>query len=424
MRKYQRPIISSIVSRLNEEPERMIIITGPRQTGKTTVLLQALRKIDRLYRYLAVDEPESVTHGVFADGFQDTIPSPDKLTLQVAGKKDAGWLVRKWDEARTEAKDSERGFVVAFDEIQKIPNWAETVKGLWDNDRRNDCPLHVVLLGSASLLIQKKLSENLIGRFETVRLPYWSFNEMSEAFGLDLASYMYFGGFPGAAGFIEKQNRWREYVSGSLVEPNIEYGILRTQRVDKPILLKMLFELAATHSGQVFSYNRMLGKLPNAGNTTTLTHYLNLMSNAGLITGFPKYTGRVHHRRASSPKLNVLNTAVMSVCSGYTFEEAKADRSFWERMVRSTVGAHLFNTGTPEVRLYYWKDKNYNVDFVLELGDNLAAFEVETYTGSQNLSGLKEFERRFSPKYSKLVGKNGIPIEEFLHIPAKDWFRG
>ena len=423
MKTYQRPIISTILEKLNENPKRMIVITGMRQTGKTTVLRQALEKINRPHRYLAIDEPEPVLHRIFSNGFQGAIEPSEKLTIPLYEKKDSRWLVRKWEKARTEAKNSERGFIIAFDEIQKIPDWHKTVKDLWDTDRRNNCPLHVVLLGSASLLMQKELNESLTGRFETICLRHWSFAEMSEAFGFDLPSYIYFGGFPSAADFVHEQDRWRQYVSGSLVEPNIEHSILAVQRVDKPVLLKIFFELAANHSGQIFSYNKMLGQLRNAGNTTTLKHYLNLVSDAGLITGFYKYTGRIHRRRSSSPKLNVLNTAIMSVCSGYTFEEAKADRSFWGNMVRSAVGAHLFNTGTPEVRLYYWKDKNYKVDFILEFDDNLVAFEIEAGTGLKSTNSLKEFAKRFNVKLSSLVGKNGIPIEEFLSIPAKDWFR-
>ena len=322
-----------------------------------------------------------------------------------------------------DAKRSERGFVLVFDEIQKIPNWSETVKGLWDADRHEGLPLHVVVLGSAPLLMQRGLSESMLGRFETIRLPHWSFAEMYEAFGFDLDRYIYFGGYPGAASLIQEQRRWREYILGSIIEPNIERDILAMERVDKPALLKRLFEFGAEISGQILAYDKMLGQIQDAGNTTTLARYLDLLSKAGLLTGLGKYAGGMYRRRASSPKLNVLNTALMSVHSGYTFEEAKADRSFWGRLVESAVGAHLFNTGTPEVRLHYWRERSLEVDFVLEHGRKLVALEVKSGPRRGKTVGLDEFTTRFSPQRSLLVGEGGIPIAEFLSAHAMDWFK-
>lgn len=423
MNSYERPVISKLIKHLEEVPKKLIIVTGPRQTGKTTVLLQALKKISRPHLYLAVDEPLSVSSSISPNGYNIPIITSDEPTFPVVAKKDTVWLGDNWKQARRRATLSERGFVIAFDEIQKIPNWSETVKGLWDADRRDNCPLHVVLLGSAPLLMQKGLSESLAGRFEIIRLTHWSFAEMSKAFGFELPNYIYFGGYPGAASFIHEQNRWKEYISSSLIEPNIERDILAMRRVDKPILLKKLFELAAVYSGQILSYRKMVGQLHDAGNTTTLAHYLDLLSSAGLIAGLSKYAGSVHRRRASSPKLNVLNTALMSVYSGYTFEEAKANRSFWGHLVESAVGAHLFNTGMPEARLYYWRENGYEVDFVLELDHKLVAFEVKSNVRKTTMRGLGEFEKHFSPIRSKLVGGHEISIEEFLSTPAKDWFK-
>ena len=420
---YERPIISDLVERLNETPKLLTIITGPRQAGKTTLIRQALTQADLRSLYLPVDKPESTAFYPFSDTEQGSITAPDETSIPINEEKDSRWLVRKWEQARREARRSERGFILVFDEIQKIPNWSETVKGLWDADRWDDCPLHVVLLGSAPLIMQTGLSESLAGRFLPIRLTHWSFAEMSSAFDFDLQSYIYFGGYPGSAALIHKQENWQRYISGALVEPNIERDILAMRRVDKPALLKRLFELGASYSGQILSYNKMLGQLKDAGNTTTLAHYLDLLSNAGLITGLQKYAGGVSRSKASSPKLNVLNTALMSVSSGYTFEEAKADRSFWGRLVESTVGAHLFNTGIRDnIRLYYWRDKNYEVDFVLEHGSKIVAFEVKSSARQVNISGLKEFEKRFNPLRCVLIGEDGIPIEECLSIPAKDWF--
>lgn len=423
MEMYERPIISDLVERLNEAPKLLTIITGPRQSGKTTLIRQVLHQCDLRSLYLPVDKPESTVPYPLSYGEQDLITASDETSISINEEKDSRWLVRRWEQARREATNSKRGFILVFDEIQKISNWSETVKGLWDEDRWNDCPLHVVLLGSAPLIMQSGLSESLAGRFFPMHITHWSFAEMSSAFDFDLQSYIYFGGYPGGAPLIHKQEDWQRYITGALIESNIERDILAMRRVDKPALLKRLFELGTAYSGQILSYNKMLGQLKDAGNTTTLAHYLDLLSNAGLISGLQKYAGGVSRSKASSPKLNVLNTALISASSGYTFEEAKADRSFWGRLVESTVGAHLFNTGIRDnVHLHYWRDKNYEVDFVLERGSRTVAFEVKSSVRQMNISGLREFEKRFSPLRSELVGEGGIPLEEFLSIPAKDWF--
>ena len=342
--------------------------------------------------------------------------------VRLGGERDAHWLVEEWERARRELSASKAGFVLAIDEVQKVPNWSETVKGLWDADRREGRMLHVILLGSAPLLMQRGMSESLAGRFESIQLTHWSYSEMSAAFDFDLPSYIYFGGYPGAASIIHDQARWRAYVLNALVEPNIERDILAMQRVDKPALLKRLFELGAEYSGQILSYNKLLGQLDDAGNTTTLARYLDLLSNAGLITGLPRYSGGAHRRRASTPKLNVLNTALMSAQSGYAFEEARADRSFWGRLVESAVGAHLFNTRPPEVQLYYWRELGNEVDFVLERARRLIAIEVKSGARQPNLTGLKRFAERFNTERVVVAGAEGVSLAEFLSTPAGTWF--
>ncbi len=422
MSVYERAQKSTLLARLSEEPKRLIVVTGPRQTGKTTIVQQVLNQIDRPHLYLTVDEPDPGTLPPVPGPEVNIVPFRDEPLLRPADERDSRWLVRHWEQARMDADCSERGFVLAIDEIQKIPNWSETVKGLWDADRRHGRPLHVILLGSAPLLMQKGMSESLAGRYETIQVTHWSFPEMSAAFDFDLPGYIYFGGYPGTATLIQDQNRWRQYIVGSLVEPNIERDILAMQRVDKPALLKRLFELSAEYSGQILSYNKMLGQLHDAGNTTTLARYLDLLSNAGLIAGLPKYTGAAHGRRASSPKLNVLNTALMAVQSGYTFEEAKADRSFWGRLVESAVGAHLFNTKSSGVDLHFWRDDNHEVDFVLKRGPRLVAFEVKSGLRRARMSGLGKFKGRFNVTASILVGEGGIPLSEFLSVSGGEWF--
>ena len=268
--------------------------------------------------------------------------------------------------------------------------------------------------------MQQGLTESLAGRFERIPLTHWSLAEMAAAFNFDLPTYLYFGGYPGAAPLVAEQRRWREYVTGALVEPNIERDVLALQRVDKPALLKQLFELCAEYSGQLLPYSKMLGQLQDAGNTTTLARYLTLLEQAGLVAGLHKYQGSAHRRRASPPKLNVLNTALMTALSSYTFREAQADRIFWGRLVESAVGAHLLNTGQGMMHIHYWRDAGAEVDFVLRKGRRLLGVEVKS-GHSRRLAGLAAFRAAFTQAKTILTGPDGVPIEEFLSAPAEHW---
>ena len=420
MEPFARAQKSILLERLGEEPQRLILVTGPRQCGKTTLVQQVLEDLELANSYVAVDEPARAATAT-GSALRDAVTA--ETTLRMTDVRNESWLVRTWAEARARVEAGGTESVLALDEIQKIPNWSETVKGLWDEDGRTGHRLHVILLGSSPLLVQSGVSESLAGRYEGIRLSHWSFPEMSRAFGVDLPSYIYFGGYPGAASLVRDEERWRGYILGSLVEPNIESDILAMERADKPALLKQLFELAALYSGQILSYNKMLGQLHDAGNTTTLARYLTLLSNAGLVTGLQKYAGSAIRVRASSPKLLVLNTALMSALSGYTFGEAKADRSFWGRLVESAAGAHLHNTLTPEMRLFYWREDSREVDYVLQRGRRLVSVEVKSGLRRPKPSGLAAFSERFEVSREVVVGGDGVPLEEFLSIPAEGWFR-
>ena len=301
---FQRTQASTLLDRLSERPQRLTIVTGPRQTGKTTLVQQVRGQLDRPSLYVSVDEPAPAVLPMEPDLDGLILEFADQPIAALDGPRDARWLVRQWERARMAAERSDRGLVMAIDEIQKIPNWSETVKGLWDADRRHERSLHVILLGSAPLLMQQGMSESLAGRYETIRLMHWSFSEMSAAFGFDLERYVYFGGYPGGAPLVQEQGRWRAYIAEALIEPNIERDILAIQRVDKPALLKRLFQLGAEYSGQILSFNKMLGQLQDAGNATTLARYLDLLSNAGLIAGLPKYTAQAHRRRSSRDRFS------------------------------------------------------------------------------------------------------------------------
>ena len=418
MPAYHREQITTLLERLGEEPKRLIVVAGPRQTGKTTLVRAALARVARPTRYVPVDEPQEQT---LLSAPAVVAPGETTGGLRAFDTKDSRWLANVWQAARNDARESELGAVLALDEIQKLLNWQETVKGLWDADRNAGTPLHVVLLGSAPLLMQRGLTETLAGRFETIRMTHWSYDEMSTAFDYDLAKYTYFGGYPGPVDLITSEDRWRDYIQTSLVEPNIERDILALERVDKPALLKRLFELCCEFSGQILSLTKMVGQLADAGNATTLARYLDLLDKAGLVAGLQRYEGRGGRRRQSSPKLIVLNTALMSVHSGYTFAEAQADRTFWGRLFETAVGAHLVNTRDQATQVHYWRQGDAEVDFVLERGRRRYLVEVKS-NGRRDGRGRSLFIERFGATQSLIVGGDGIPLVDFLSVPASQWF--
>jgi len=387
---FRRPQAAELGRRL-AEPRRFIqVVAGARQVGKTTLVQQVTEAARVPVRYASADEP----------------------TL-----RGADWIAQQWEAARLTAGPA--GAILVLDEVQKAVTWSESVKRLWDEDTRERRPLKVVLLGSAPLLVQRGLTESLAGRFEVLHLPHWSLTEMRTAFDFSLEKYVYFGGYPGAAPLTGEPARWRRYILDALVETTIARDVLLLTRVDKPALLRRLFELGCRYSGQVLSYTKMLGQLHDAGNTTTLAHYLELLGGAGLLTGLAKYSGRAVRQRGSSPKLQVLNTALMSAQAGLSLDEARADREFWGRLVESAVGAHLANAAAAgECDLFYWREGNQEVDFVVRVGRTLTAIEVKSGRTRDTHPGLTAFAEAFKPVRKLLVGGDGIPVEEFLLAPV------
>ena len=412
---FQRDQVQELCRLLEPMPRFMVAISGPRQTGKTTIAQQALEETDIPGRLLSIDSPEASGFGRFRghSSFASAIPP--------AASRE--WLVRQWRFARTEAERSGRGFVLVLDEIQKLPDWSNTVKGLWDADRARHCPLRVVLLGSAPLILQSGLSETLMGRFMPLPVAHWSYQEMSRAFGYSLDEYLYFGGYPGPAHLRRNEQQWARYIAGSIIAPAIDRDLLAMTRVDKPALLKRLMDLACGYSGQILSYNKMLGQLHGAGNTTTLARYLDLLTQVGLVAGLSNYSGARVRRRASSPKLNVLNTSLMTAASTYAYDEARNDRAFWGRVVESAVGAHLVNTATPGVEVHYWRNRNAEVDFVLRGGPRVVGIEVKGGTKLRHWRAVDAFRKRNDVDACHVVGARGLPLDEFLSAPADHWLR-
>ena len=390
---FQRPYAAELARRL-AEPRRFIqVVAGARQVGKTTLVEQVTAGVQVPVRYASADEP--------------TLRGPD-------------WVAVQWEAARLEA--GRNGAILVLDEIQKATGWSESVKRLWDEDTRARRPLKVVLLGSAPLLVQRGLTESLAGRFEVLHLPHWSFAEMQAAFGFTMEEYLYFGGYPGAAPLAGEPERWRRYILDALVETTLARDVLLLTRVDKPALLRRLFELGCRYSGQVLSYTKMLGQLHDAGNTTTLAHYLELLGGAGLVSGLAKFSGSAVRARGSSPKLQVLNTALMTAQSGLFPDEVRNDPEFRGRLVESAVGAHLANAALTEgYTLFYWRERNREVDFVVRAGRRLTAIEVKSGRTRDARSGLAAFASAFKPSRQLLVGGDGIALEDFLLRPVTHW---
>jgi predicted AAA+ superfamily ATPase len=415
---YERPQADVLRERVKESPRLITIVAGPRQVGKTTLVRSALDQGASMF--IAVDlygePPARISPG--------TVVEP---TTEIPGApRDAAWLIRQWQSGREackahQARHEGQPFVLAIDEIQTIERWSEIVKGLWDADRAANLPMHVILLGSSPLLMQKGLTESLMGRYELVTLTHWSYPEMQEAFDFTLDEYLYFGGYPGSAPYIRDEERWRNYVLGSLVQPSIVTDILQMTRVDKPALLKQLFTLGCSYSGQILALGKVKGQLEDAGNETTLAGYLNLLGDAGLLVGLHKYHRGVARQRKSPPKFNALNTALMSSAAPYTFAEAQADRTHWGRLVESAVGAHLCNTARQTEQVHYWRESPQEVDFVISDAKRLTAIEVKSSTTRGGLDGLEAFARQHPHCHRLLVGAGGVPLPEFLSHPLSHW---
>ncbi len=391
---FQRPQLSALVARLRSTPRFLQILAGPRQVGKTTLVQQAMADFSGPTRYASADLPAA---------------------------PNAEWIEQQWRLARLLV--TEGPSLLVLDEVQKVPRWADTVKMLWDEDRAAGRLLHVVLLGSSQFLMQRGLGESLAGRFELIRVPHWSFVEMRAAFGWEVDRYIYFGGYPGAAVLIEDESRWKSYIRDAIIEPTISRDVMDLARIDKPALLRRLFVLGCAYSGQILSYQKMIGQLQDAGNTTTLAHYLNLLSGAWMLTGLDKFAGDTARSRAASPKCLAFNTALVAAQLTQDFAAVRQDGELWGRLVESAVGAHLLNTAPPGMEITYWRERNREVDFVLRYGNKVLAIEVKSGRNKGALAGLKLFSTSFDAVPGLLVGTGGVALEEFLAEEPERWMR-
>lgn len=393
---FERKHLQTLTKRINEPRKFIQVLLGPRQVGKTTLITQMVGKINIHYHFTTAD----------AVAASNTI-----------------WLTQQWEVARLKMnQEKSTDFLLIIDEIQKIDNWSEAVKLLWDTDTFNKINLKVILLGSSRLLLQRGLTESLAGRFETTYMGHWAYTEMQQAFGWNANQYAWFGGYPGSATLIEDEERWKNYVQQSLIETSISKDILMLTRVAKPALMKQLFELGCLYSGQILSFTKLLGQLQDAGNTTTLSHYLDLLNTAGLLAGLEKYSTNEIKKRSSSPKFQVHNTALISAQRNETIKEILLLPNEWGRIVESAIGAHLVNYSLSEnFGLHYWRERNDEVDFILERRGKIIGLEIKT-GASTGTKGMSAFQKQFNPDKVLLIGDSGLPWQEFLKINPSSLF--
>ena len=390
--KHSRYLLEQIVERLEEPRHLLQVIVGPRQVGKTTMCRQIVSKWRGLIQYHTAD------------------------SVPVANQ---GWIDGIWEAIRRQMKFQQASeAVLIIDEIQKIENWSEIVKKNWDLDTMNGVNLKVIILGSSRALIKQGLSESLLGRFELNILGHWSYSEMKKVFGFTPEQYAFFGAYPGAAKLVGNEKRFKDYIRDSIIESVVSKDILQLTKVNKPALLRQIANVGISYSSQIISYNKLMGNFSDSGNTTTLSHYIQMLDEAGIVCGLQKYSSKKIMPKQSIPKFQVHNQALFSSLMPVPFSGAQLDYALWGRFVESAVGAHLFaeksrlNGG----KIWYWRESEgrntYEVDFVFEYNGKTLGIEVKS--GSGQVKGFAKFKEHFPEAMTLLVGNDGMPWQEFI----------
>jgi uncharacterized protein len=385
---YKRPIFKPLYEALSRPSTVLHVLTGSRQVGKTTIARQIGETIAFPFIYGTADSP---------------LPF------------DSAWIETQWRRAVAAAPPTGEPVLLVLDEVQKVQGWSETVKLLWDG-RASGPEIRLLILGSSALLMQEGLTESLAGRFLLHHCPHWTFPECREAFGWNLDQWLFFGGYPGGAAFAAEETTWKRYVMDALIETVLARDVLQMTRIIKPTLLRHLFTLAATLPAQIVSYTKMLGQLQDAGNTTTLAHYLRLLESAFLASGLELFSRGGQRRRGSSPKLILWNNALVNALSTRTLADSLADPLWWGRLVENAVGAHLCNhLNSVEYSVTYWRERDREVDFVVSRGRETWTLEVKSGR-SGKVSGLATFRGRYPQARALLIGGPGVPLEEFFSL--------
>lgn len=382
---FQRQVVEQLLAALQSASPLLHVVLGPRQVGKTTAALQVAGRWKGPMRYGAAD--------------QFVPPGPE-------------WVQSWWDLARADARRVGRALLV-LDEVQKVRGWSEVVKAEWDADQRAGVSVQVILLGSSALLLGKGVTESLAGRFRIHRCLHWTFGECREAFAWDLDTWLWRGGYPGAAVFADEEER-KAYVRDALVEAVLARDVLAMETVAKPALLRQLFGLACRYPAQSLSYTKMLGQLQDAGNTTTLAHYLQLLARAFLVSGLEPFATGAVRSRGGSPKLIAWNNALVTAFELRSFADVRSDHRAWGRLVENAVGAHLLNhLQGRNLELSWWREGDLEVDFVVRSGQGVRAVEVKSGRGG-NRAGLGAFCARHRDARPLVLGSGGLALEEFF----------
>lgn len=386
---YQRRHLNILKSRMAEPRRRMQIVMGPRQVGKSTLVGQFTEGISVPFDFFAAD-------GV--------------------NRFDSSWIPNKWQQVRMRMDiHSEQEHILIIDEVQKIRGWSEQVKKEWDEDSRSHRNLKVILLGSSRLLLQKGLEESLEGRFETIKMGYWDWQEMHEAFGFSMDEYVYFGGFPGLAPDIQDEDRWRNLMEDSIISPILTRDILEIEEIRNPALLRQVFELACIESAKELSLTKMQGTM-NSGTVPTIKNYLDILNKSMIVQPLQNYSPSRVKEKQSVPKMQVFNNAFRNRFGTFSFDEARVDPAEWGRLVESAVGAHLANRAmTDDYELFYWRnERRQECDYVLRKGQALVAIEVKSGSVDKTV-GFEKFKERFADKVTAafIVGPHALPLDDF-----------
>lgn len=396
---YQRRHLNILTSRMAEPRRRMQIVMGPRQVGKSTLVGQFTEGI-------------SVPFDFFAAGG--------------VNRFDSSWIPNKWQQVRMRMDiHSEQEHILIIDEVQKIRGWSEQVKKEWDEDSRSHRNLKVILLGSSRLLLQKGLEESLEGRFETIKMGYWDWQEMHEAFGFSMDEYVYFGGFPGLAPDIQDEDRWRNLMEDSIISPILTRDILEIEEIRNPALLRQVFELACIESAKELSLTKMQGTM-NSGTVPTIKNYLDILNKSKIVQHLQNYSPSRVKEKQSVPKMQVFNNAFRNRFGTFSFDEARVDPAEWGRLVESAVGAHLANRAmTDDYELFYWRnERRQECDYVLRKGQALVAIEVKSGSVDKTV-GFEKFKEQFADNVTAafIVGPYALPLDDFFIMDLKSLFK-
>jgi len=389
-----------LLDRLKEGvPGRIQLLTGPRQVGKTTLLLEIAAQFADRAVYAAGDEPDAALPGFWE---------------------------RFWAEAETRAKEG--AAILLLDEVHHLSDWAGRLKGQWDRARRRRIPVHVVVTGSSALRVATGSRESLAGRFERLTLSHWPAAALAEAFHLSPREAAHglvrFGSYPGAVEFQKDFARWRAYVRDAIIEPAIGRDVLALGVVRRPALLRQVFAIATGSPAQIISLQKMQGQLQDSGALETVAHYLALLQDAYLIAPLEKYSTQVHRRRASPHKLVALNNALLSATHPNGAPDPSAEPERFGLWLENACLAFAINQGQ---QVWYWREEPLEIDAVLD--GSWGKWAVEVKSGKFDvhaLRGLLEFCRR-NPAFRPLVisrpgdqeiaGRHGIESiswEDFL----------